>query len=282
MLNVFVLLECWTSRTRVVAKIQMEKWNGDILDINETVQRLGPRKCRQLLGIHALSGCDTGSYHFGKGKKSALKLLEIDIPGVDQVLGQSGAIHAQLQETAYTFFLPLYGQKGCTTMNDARAHVYRGHKKPPTLKKLPPTDANVLLLVIRAHLHMLLRKAADQRDSPVEARNIANFGGNIEGSAITPAVSTAPVAPQALLDVVSCSCAAAQAFHARTTANTREATSAVVLSSASRWILKTMKGRQVSMINKYTQLKLYKSCKKAKIDRCWSTLTFLSVMFLCK
>ena len=65
-----------------------------------------------------------------KGKRSALKLLEIDIPGLDQVLGQPGATHAQLQETAYTFFLPLYGQKGCTTMNDARAHFYRGHKKP--------------------------------------------------------------------------------------------------------------------------------------------------------
>ena len=34
------------------------------------------------------------SYPFGKGKKSALKLLQIDIPGLDQVLGQPGAIHA--------------------------------------------------------------------------------------------------------------------------------------------------------------------------------------------
>ena len=78
--DVFVLLVYWTSRMRVVAKIQMEKWNGDVLDINETVQRLGPRKCSQLLGIHALSGCDIVSYTFGKRKKSALKLLEIDIP----------------------------------------------------------------------------------------------------------------------------------------------------------------------------------------------------------
>ena len=41
--DVFVLLEYWTSRMRVVAKIEMEMWNGDILDINETVQRLGPK-----------------------------------------------------------------------------------------------------------------------------------------------------------------------------------------------------------------------------------------------
>ena len=110
--DVFGLLVYWTSRMRVVAKIQMEKWNGDVLDISETVQRLGPRKCSQLLGIHVLSGCDTVSYPYGKGK------------------------------------------------------------------------------------------------APEEARNIANFGWNIEGSAITSAVSTAPVAPQALMDVVSCSCTA--------------------------------------------------------------------------
>ena len=42
--DVFILLEYWTSRMHVVAKIQMEKWNGDILDINETVQWLGPQK----------------------------------------------------------------------------------------------------------------------------------------------------------------------------------------------------------------------------------------------
>ena len=42
------------------------------------------------------------------------------------------------------------------TMNDARAHFYRGHKKPPPVKKLPPSDANLQLHVLRAHLPMLL------------------------------------------------------------------------------------------------------------------------------
>ncbi|KAK2193921.1 hypothetical protein NP493_6g09010 [Ridgeia piscesae] len=98
----------------------------------------------------------------------------------------------ELQEAAYTFFLPLYGQKGCTTMNDAHAHSYRCHKKPPPLKKLPPIDANLQLHMLRAHLQMLLWKAADQRDPPEEARNIANFGWSIEGSAITTAASCSP------------------------------------------------------------------------------------------
>ena len=54
------------------------------------------------------------------------------------------------------------------------------------------------------------------------------------------------------LVVAHAAAATAQAFHARTTANASEETSAVVLSSASRWMSKTMKGGQVSMTNKYT------------------------------
>lgn len=109
-------------------------------------------------------------------------------------------------------FLPLCGQKSCTTINDTHAHFFRARKKPPPLKKLPLTDVNLQLHVLRAHLQMLLWKAADQRDPPEEAKHIANFGWIIEGStitpAITPAISMGPVAPQALLDVVSCSCTA--------------------------------------------------------------------------
>ena len=76
------------------------------------------------------------------------------------------------------------------------------------MKKLPPTDANLQLHVLRADQQMLLSKAADQRDPPEETRDIANFCWSIDGAIITPTVSTAPVAPQALLDVVSCSCTA--------------------------------------------------------------------------
>ena len=54
---------------RVVANILSEKWNGDDLDVSKTTQQLGPRKCSQFLGLHALSGCDTVSYPLRKRKE---------------------------------------------------------------------------------------------------------------------------------------------------------------------------------------------------------------------
>ena len=73
--DVFVLLVYWTWKADVQSAVQMEKWDGTILDVNATVKGLGD-KCQGLLGIHALSGCDSVSYPCGEGKASALKVLQ--------------------------------------------------------------------------------------------------------------------------------------------------------------------------------------------------------------
>ena len=59
--DVFVLLVYCVYREEMTSKVQMERWDGTVLDINATCADLGPR-CLQLLGMHAISGCDTTSY----------------------------------------------------------------------------------------------------------------------------------------------------------------------------------------------------------------------------
>ena len=55
--------------------VQVEKWNGVVLDIDATCASLGQALCSQLLGAHALSGCDTVLFSFGKGKISKHRQL---------------------------------------------------------------------------------------------------------------------------------------------------------------------------------------------------------------
>ena len=167
--DVFVLLVYWTLRKTIRKNIQMEKWDSMVLDIHATVVKLGDT-CSQLPGMHALSGCDPVSYPYGKGKKSALKvLMNNDIDGLQDVLGEPDISQGQLKATAGAFFLALYGQKKTDSLNSARYKMYMSQKKPPPLKKLPPTDNNLQLHVLRAHLQMMLWKAADQRHPPVDA-----------------------------------------------------------------------------------------------------------------
>ena len=59
--DVFVLLVDWIWRKTTRKNIQMEKWDGTVLDIRATVGKLGD-KCGQLPGMHALSNCDTVTY----------------------------------------------------------------------------------------------------------------------------------------------------------------------------------------------------------------------------
>ena len=117
------------------------------------VPNSAPSACR-FLGMHYLFGSVTTSYLHGKGKVSALKTLRAgDFPGLHSVLGEQGAIQAQLLEVGQGFFCSLYGQPAGTTMGEARYRLYtRKCGRPLKLMSLPPTELNLFLHILRAHL----------------------------------------------------------------------------------------------------------------------------------
>ena len=114
--------------------------------------------------MHSLSGCDTTSYPYAKGKISALKtLLAGDFQGLAKVLGEVvRATPADLLNTGTDFCLALYGQPPGISLESARFSLFKNKKKSPTLMTLPPTSANLFQLVLRALIQVMLWKAADQ------------------------------------------------------------------------------------------------------------------------
>ena len=74
--DVFVRLVYWVNLADLHCKVQvqMERWDGSVLDINAACATLG-QKCEQLPAMHALTGCDTTSYPYGKGKVTALNTM---------------------------------------------------------------------------------------------------------------------------------------------------------------------------------------------------------------
>ena len=66
---------------------------------------------------HAISGCDTVSYPFNKGKISALNILKAgQFTALYEVLGDENATDAELMETGRRFFTVVYGQPEGTTI----------------------------------------------------------------------------------------------------------------------------------------------------------------------
>ncbi|KAJ8332143.1 hypothetical protein SKAU_G00428710 [Synaphobranchus kaupii] len=195
----------------ITCHLQMERWDSTVLNINLTVENLG-EQCHSILAMHALSGCDTTSYPARKGKVSALKAMRV-VPGdLLHFIGEEGATDLQITEAVRGFFLALYNQRESASLNVARYDIYQKRKTSPALKTLPPTEHNVHLHGRRAHLQVLLWKAADHPDPPDV--DITKFGwdkkeGEKEGEeVIMPVLDASPVAPPALLDIISCSCKA--------------------------------------------------------------------------
>jgi len=109
------------------------------------------KKYFQLLGVHALSGCDTVLYSYGKGKVSALNtLLTGDFPRIANELGEVKATHADLMEAAQTYFCALYRQPSGTSMENARFKLFTKEKEITKIMALPPTSANLLLHALAA------------------------------------------------------------------------------------------------------------------------------------
>ena len=152
--DVFILLVYWVYREGLQCMVQMEQWDGTVLDIIATCADLGP-KCLQLLGMHALSGCDTTSYPFGRGKISALNtLLAGDFLGLADVLGEVGTTHADLMEAAKPFFAALYHQLPGTSMDSACFTLFAKKKKVPKswpyLLHLPTFSSTCYVLICRS------------------------------------------------------------------------------------------------------------------------------------
>ena len=163
----------------------------------------------QLRGMHSLSGCDTTSYPYGKGKISALNtLLAGDFPGLSDVLGEVGATHADLMDAAQPYFIAMYGQMPGTSMESARFNLFTKKKNSPKVRALPPTSMNLLQHVLRAHLQVMLWKAADHQAPPDESTAISQFGWEIQNGIPVPVIAQNAPAPPELIGVIRCQCRA--------------------------------------------------------------------------
>ena len=71
---VFVLLLYLVNRADMQCKVQLERWDGSVLDTNATCPDIG-QTCLQLPGMLTLSHCDTTSYSAGKENVIALNII---------------------------------------------------------------------------------------------------------------------------------------------------------------------------------------------------------------
>ncbi|CAH1783572.1 unnamed protein product [Owenia fusiformis] len=76
-----------------------------------------------------------------------------------EVLSEFEDSTEDLMETGYHFLPALYGQPPWTSIKMARYKIYSKKKgKPMRFMALPPTEMNLILHVLQAHLQVMLWK----------------------------------------------------------------------------------------------------------------------------
>jgi len=170
--DVFVLL---LAHSQSLGKCFIKKGRGAktrIIELSTVVNRLEKqlepgieKHCfmKALIGIHAITGCDTISAFSGKGKWKAVQLLQRNERYVQAMasIGQEWAVSEETFKDTEALVCHLYGKK-CQSVDVLRyeIHCARGGKVDP--EALPPCESSLRLHVTRANYQAAIwRRAID-------------------------------------------------------------------------------------------------------------------------
>jgi len=158
--------------------------------------------------IHAISGCDTVSAVYRQGKHNTFNLVhkkhEFDM---FKIFNSPDSSHDEIQKAGETFLLKLYGARNHWT--SLYAYRYIAYKKGISLTSLasslqlaafPPTSAAAKQHSYRTYL--AVQEWTGNYLQPTE------LGWKLENNIFLPVETEHTIAPDTLLNMISCSCKA--------------------------------------------------------------------------
>ena len=161
--------------------------------------------CEVLLFAHAMTGCDTTSAIFKKGKVRGLKILQHNKELRDgvKIFNQKDASKQTIKDAGERFILKLYGSNS-KSLNQLRYFMYNrivAKKDLNTsfqLASLPPTSATA-----EQHSYRVYLQIQEWLGNSLDPRN---WGWSMIRGSLKPVPTTKEAAPAELLNLISCSC----------------------------------------------------------------------------
>lgn len=168
--------------------------------------KLNPAVRAILLSVYCLSGCDTVSSFYGKGKATAFRVMQQKSAQLQALssLGTSTETDDAANAACVRFVGALYGKDDCKSVNSLRSERAIAGKNIAA-KKLPPTMDSLGLHILRAVYQLLIWRNAcvGMHDLPEPT----DFGYENDGNSLTAKLmSQVPAAPELMNDLI-CICA---------------------------------------------------------------------------
>ena len=156
-----------------------------------------------LLATYSLSGCDTVSYPYNRGKRRAAKValdLVGHLPNLAQFGHESNVLDDHINE-ARVFWTHLYGRPGFASLDLLRQHLFSSSKSD--LRLLPVTEDAFNLHVLRALYQLMIFKRAHLCNLALPPAT--EFGRNIVNGRLVLILMTKKAKP-GIGKTVSCKC----------------------------------------------------------------------------
>ena len=161
---------------------------------------------KHLMALHAITGCDTVSALYRQGKRKAFNLVHNKKDyGLLHTFSNAASSQQQVQKAGETFLLKLYGASSCESLDQFRYIAYKkAIKKTPLsstfqLATLPPTSAAAKQHSFRTYLTV-----QQWMGRPLQP---TAWGWKLD-DILAPVETDRPIAPDTLLNLISCGCRA--------------------------------------------------------------------------
>lgn len=185
--------------------VYMQYARDSVYSVHSITQTMNPSVHQHILIAHAISGCDTVSALYGVGKKKPMAVLERGEWGILDAFQRSDSSHDEVARVGELFLLKLYGASdACNSLDKLRYVLYmqKVSKTSSTfqLQSLPPTSAAAKYHSYRAYY------AVQEWLGNVGDIEPTEWGWELQGGMLSPILTDRPVAPEAVLLIVSCGC----------------------------------------------------------------------------
>ena len=169
-------------------------------------ETLGISICNALPGFHALSGCDQTGKFAGKGKllfwKSLMSANEEMMEAFCD-LGSSNNLSDKTVQNLEKFICRLYAPSlTVESLDQLRWKLFS--KRQAEGENLPPTQESLKQAIYRAHYQALVWQNDIVPNPTIPPPD--NYGWRVEDNMYVPVSSELPAAPDAVVELVKCSC----------------------------------------------------------------------------
>ena len=205
--DVFILAMAFTPKLKCPVYFKLgSKTRTEYMEVKKAVDALGHDKCACLLGLHSFTGCDTVSSFAGRGKVSALGLLNHEKHMTTlQSLGQSWNLSNESLQLLETLTCSLYSPKtAVNSVNELRFNIFCAKKGEAESWQLPPCASSLLNHCKRANYQCAIWKRSLSRNPDIPSP--VGHGWRVDDGQLVIDWGDASPAPEAVMELIACNC----------------------------------------------------------------------------